>query len=71
MPHVDLKYKPNVLSGEVLFATAEKITEIIGAHFNENPAFVRLRWYLKQHGPGTAKMLISNSSRHRPRRHTE
>jgi hypothetical protein len=40
MPHVDLKFKPGRVSGQILHAASQEITEIVGRHFEEYPAYV-------------------------------
>ncbi|WP_433795085.1 hypothetical protein [Actinoplanes sp. CA-252034] len=42
MPHLDVKYKPDVVRIEDLAELADTLTKIVGTHFNENPDFVSL-----------------------------
>ena len=42
MPHVDIRFKEDVISGQQLFAAADQITEIVGQYFQEPAAFVSL-----------------------------
>jgi hypothetical protein len=42
MPHVDLKFNPNVVAGELLFLESEQITHIVAKHFNLQPEQITL-----------------------------
>lgn len=42
MPHVDIKYKADIVSGELLNTLSGEITEIVGRYFCENPNYVSL-----------------------------
>jgi hypothetical protein len=42
MPHVDLKFKANVVSGELLYSGADQIAQIIAKHFNLQPQQITL-----------------------------
>ena len=40
MPHVDIKFKENVVSGELLYSTADQITQIIAKHLKLQPQYI-------------------------------
>lgn len=40
MPHLDIKFQPKIVSGELISNATEELTKIIGKHFQENPAYV-------------------------------
>lgn len=42
MPHVDIKYKDSVISGDQLAPTMQRVTEIVGSYFEVEPAYVSL-----------------------------